>query len=157
MPRFCVRSVLALALVILAAGCRSATEPSASVLVVSVAPSRATFVRGDTIHLTVMVTNPSASAVTVSGSSSSLLAFRALDTYGRVFAASDRISTADLIRRTIPAHGTLSEVLVWAGNAASGEGLLAPVPPGEYRVVGVLNAVEGEQVSAPTLVQVRVP
>jgi ABC-type Fe3+-hydroxamate transport system substrate-binding protein len=157
MRKTCARSICALALAVLAVGCGSPTEPSSSVLEVSVVPSRAVLVRGDTMHLTVTVRNPTASPVTVSGSSSSLLAFRALDAQGRVLAASDRISTLDLIRRTVPARGTLTRALVWTGNAASGEGPLALVPPGEYRVVGVLNAVEGEQVSAPALVQVRVP
>ncbi len=157
MLKFCVRSVLAVMLVVFGAGCRSATEPSTSVLVVTVEPSRATFVRGDTIHLTVTVSNPTASEVTVSGSSSCLLAFRALDAQGRVLAASDRICTMDLSHATVPAHGTLIRALVWNGNAASGEGPLAQVPPGEYRVVGVLNTDEGERVSAPATVEVRAP
>jgi hypothetical protein len=74
-----------------------------------------------------------------------------------VLAGSDRISTMDLHRRTVPARGTISRTLVWNGNQVSGTGPLEILPAGTYRVVGVLNANEGEQVSEPVTVEVRAP
>lgn len=157
MHRSSLHLALAALLALLAPACTSATAASPSVLEVGVAASRPVFVRGDTIHVTVVVRNPTSSPVEVSGSSSSLLAFRVLDADGRVLAGSDRVSTADLLRRTVPARGTLSHTLVWNGSQSSGVAPLALVPPGTYRVVGVLNAVEGEQVSEPVTVELRAP
>jgi hypothetical protein len=146
-----------MALSLALSGCRSATEAPGDILEVTVEPSRTVLVRGDTMHITIRANNPTALDVTVSGSSSCLLAFHVLDGAGQVLAASDRVCTLDLSRATVPARGSLGRSLIWTGNEASGQGALAPVPSGEYRVVGVLNGAAGTQVSAPVTVEVRAP
>lgn len=112
---------------------------------------------GDTIHLTVRVRNPTGIPVTVSGASSTLLAFRALGAEGHVVAGSDRVGTMDLISRAVPPRGSISRTIVWNGNEASGFDRLAMLPAGDYRVIGVLNATQGEQVSPPRTVRIDVP
>lgn len=151
-----LRFVLAVG-VLFAGGCSSATEPIASALSMYVEPSRAAFVPGDTIHLAVTVFNQSRVPVEVTGSSSCLLAFHVLDRSGQPVAASDRVCTRDLYQRTIPARGSVTQSLVWAGNTVSGIDRLPMLPTGTYRVVGVLNASEGRLHSAPTAVKLEAP
>lgn len=137
------------------AGCRSATEPTTRLLRVSISAPRASVVQGDTLRFTVRVQNPTLSRVTVTGSGSCLVAFRVLDTRGRVVAASDRVCTLDLRTEQLPAGGTLVRTFLWRGDQASGEAPLQRVPPGVYEVVGVLNAGEGDRVSPPLSLRVE--
>lgn len=153
------RSLIAVASLplLLAVACRSATEPLERRLELSVAVSRASFVRGDTVRVTVTVRNPTSLPITISGSSSCLLAFHVLDARGREVTSSDAICTMDLVRVTIPAGGTRTNSQLWAGYEASGEAPLDPLPAGVYQVVGELNADGAVRIGGAALVEVREP
>lgn len=123
--------------------CDGATQPNV-LLVNHVDLDRTRLVRGDTMQITVTVTNPTLHAVTVQGSSSCFVTFDVLDATGAVAYPRGRVCTSDLASRTIAPLVTETTEFTWTGEelvVEHGTLVYRPFPAGHYRITGGLGLV----------------
>jgi hypothetical protein len=155
MVSFRQRVTLASVVAIVAAACSDATAPGP--LDVSVALARSTIVRGDTTHLTATIRNISTRSVTFNN-------VCAFDVRGLPVAETPDLRPRQRVCIAIYAPVTLapSETVVWTLRFdATAEQCSGPIcrwdhlPPGNYRVWGVLNYAEGPGVSAPVPLRIE--
>lgn len=136
------------ALVLLSAACGESTSPLH--VTVSVTPDRSALAPGETVQLRVAATNRSGRRVAFSGSSTGTLWVQVLDGSGRPIA--DLRGYTDDLRHWDLAPGG-SAAFLWNWDATTGTGR-SPLPPGQYRAVGWLDAREVRRASAPTPITV---
>jgi hypothetical protein len=135
------RYVVALLLFLVA--CDGATDPGVR-LINQVAIDRTRLVPGDTMRVSVTITNQTLHAVTVQGSGSCFVVFDVLDATGAVVYPRGRVCTADLVSQTFAPLTTVAIDFKWTGEEHIVEnGILVrqPLAPGNYRIVGGLGAV----------------
>lgn len=109
-------------------------------LSVSVTMSPATFSVGEATEVVVVVTNTTDRERVVSGGGC-MMSFRVFDSSGTLVAPyGDFVCAAARVFYTIPAGQSIEDRREWRGRTGLIEG--DPLPPGEYEVVGHLDAVE---------------
>jgi hypothetical protein len=107
---------------------------------------------GDTAFITVSVTNPSPEAVTIQFGSTCQLGYEAETLDGEVVAPLGPVCGQAITYLTLAPRETKTAEFRWLGdNSVAGGALL---PPGTYRVYGVLEAWPPHRITAPALVEI---
>jgi hypothetical protein len=142
-----------ISLLILGLGCstsRVSADVDAGGLVVTATTDRSTVAVGQSLQITVTVTNTSAASRTLQFSSGCLTDFEFLDAGGKVAGTSQQTCLQALTQRTLPAGGSLTDSHTWTRGSLG----TPPLAPGTYQLRGVLLATRDTVRSQPVPVTV---
>ncbi len=145
-----MRKVVLLPMVLVLSSCEAAT-PSA--LAIRVELDRQVLILGDTIGVSVTVTNISDRQLTLSGSSTCLLGFEVRQGRRLVLDPAAGNCTDDLNIWPLDPGEEFGWTIPWAGTGTDGKLL----PPGTYTLRGVALTAESVEVSSDAQLTIRSP
>ncbi len=128
-------------------------DSSGIVTEVRVTPTE--FHAGDTVQIAVSACNRAGLPATLQFSSGCLLLFEVRDAAGALVAPKDIVCTANAPTVTLHPGECLDRHFSWSGAEGIGGG--KTLPPGEYRVSGVLTAAGKHPASEPVAIKILAP